>query len=92
MQRGTGLVGSERVENLHSSFVVSFMQAVHQADLAIYSGTPVIAQDMHLGEPWRLCSINREQRITYGAARREGSVSQCRCGVMIEVDGPALLQ
>ena len=51
MQRGTGLIESERVENLHSSFVVSFVQAVYQADLAIHSGTPVIAQDMHLGEP-----------------------------------------
>ena len=71
--------------------MVSFVQAVYQADLAIHSETPDIAQDMHLGEPWRLCSMNREQRITYGAARREGSVSQCRCGVR-EVDGAALLR
>ena len=45
------MVGGERKENLQYSFVVSFMQAVYQADLAIRSETPVIAQDMHLGEP-----------------------------------------
>ena len=91
MHRGSGLVGGERKENLHCSFVVSFVQAVYQADLAIHSETPDIAQDMHLGEPWRLCSTNREQRITYGVARRKGSVSPCPCG-LIEGDGAALLR
>ena len=91
MQRGSALVGGERKENLHCSFVVSFVQAVYQADLAIHSETPDIAQDMHLGEPWRLCSMDREQRITYGAARRKRSVSQCRCGA-IDPDGAALLR
>ena len=91
MQRGSGLVMGERKETLPCSFVVSFVQAVYQADLAIHSETPVIAQDMHLGEPWRLCSMDREQRITYGAARRKRSVSQCRCG-FIGVDGAALLR
>ena len=45
------MIESERKESLHSSFVVSFVQAVYQADLAIHSETPVIAQDMHLAEP-----------------------------------------
>ena len=90
MQRGSALVGGERKENLHCSFVVSFVQAVYQADLAIHSETPDIAQDMHLGEPWRLCSTNREQRITYSAARRKGSSRKCRCRAT-EVDGATLL-
>ena len=91
MQRGSGLVEGKRKETWHSSFVVSFVQGVYQADLAIHSETPAFAQDMHLGEPWRLCSMNREQRITYGAARRKGSVSQCRCGAR-EGYGAALLR
>ena len=91
MQRGSGLVGGERKENLHSSLVVSSVQAVCQAELLIHSETPAFAQDRHVGKPWRLCSTNREQRITYGAARRKGSVSECRCGAD-ELDGAALLR
>ena len=42
--------GTERKEHLHSSLVVSFVQAVCQADLLIHSETPAFGQDMHLGK------------------------------------------